>query len=399
MDDNNIFVLLIQNDPLESGSIRRTLALQGDGVFKLQCVESIPTALARIGGGGVDAIMLDLALHDDRSRDGLAGFLQIRQAAPRVPLIVLYDPSDEGLALKAMRAGASDYLLKNGGSDGLGLVIRSAIELGRKQFDPQNSRTLSARHTGGTIAFIGAKGGVGATTVALNVASALAKRSRVTLVEMRPAFGTLAAYLKPYGHIRDISHLLRAEAAEILPADAGACLWPCKNVPGLSVLFGPQSPSACGELSPDRVKELVAALAGSTDFVVLDLPASLSEANRAAIEVSGRVLLVVERDPVCVQSAKLMAQALEAWGVAPQSVEIVLVNRASLSFPTPLAEIETQLGLAALSVVPPGPDICLGAQQAHTPLIAFQPDSLVADSLVALAEKCASLERTVRMVA
>jgi MinD-like ATPase involved in chromosome partitioning or flagellar assembly/ActR/RegA family two-component response regulator len=398
MDDNNIFVLLIQNNPAEAGLIRRALARHGDGVFKLQCVETLPTALARMGGGGVDIVMLDLSMHTDRSNDGLAGFQQVHQAAPQVPIIVLYDPHDEGLALRAMCAGAADYLLKEGCSEGISLVIRSAIELGRKQFEP-GKPSVGLRQTGGVISFIGAKGGVGTTTVALNVASVLAKRSKVILVEMRPVFGTLVPYLKPYGQIRNLSHLLRSESAEIAPMDATACLWPCKNVPGLSVLFGPQSAAEGGELLPDRVKKLIRVLAGLANYVVLDLPASLSDANRAAAQVSGRLVLVVERDPVCAQAAQSMARAMEGWEGAPQPIEIILVNRASLSTPMPLAEIEALLGFPALGVVPPGPDVCHSAQRAHAPVVAVQPDSLVADSLIALAEKCASYMRTVPMVA
>lgn len=106
------------------------------------------------------------------------------------------------------------------------------------------------------------------------------------------------------------------------------------------------------------------------------------------------MVLVVERDPVCVQSAKLMARAMEAWEGTPQPIEIILVNRASPNCPMPLPEIETQLGVPARGVVLPGPDICPGAELAHTLVIAFQPDSFVTDSLVALAEKCAPNMRT-----
>jgi pilus assembly protein CpaE len=260
----------------------------------------------------------------------------------------------------------------------------------RRQIGFRNSAGFASRPAGGTISFIGAKGGVGATTVALNVASVLARDSKVILVELRPAFGTLLPYLKPYGQVRNIAHLLRAEAIEIEPAEAGACLWPCKTVPGLSVLFGPQVPAECGELAPGRVKTLVKALAGLADYLVLDLPAWLSDANRAAAEVSSRLVLVVERDPVCVQSAKLMAGAIEEWEGTPQPIQMILVNRAAPNCPMSLPEIETQLGFPALGVVPPEPDICLGAELAHTPVIAFQPDSFVADSLIMLAEKCAS---------
>src|SRR5262249_54914898 len=152
-------------------------------------------------------------------------------------------------------------------------------------------------------------------------------------------------------------------------AEAAACLWPCKNVPGLKVLFGPQSAAECGDLAPDRVKNLITALAELAEYVVLDLPPSLSGSNRAAVTASGRLVMVVERDPVCVQSAKLMTLAMEDWEGTPHPVEITLVNRASLSCPMPLPEIESQLGFPALAVVPPGPDICLSAQHAHTPVV------------------------------
>jgi pilus assembly protein CpaE len=387
MDGHNPFVLLIEKDPAEAALIRQSLAQCAGGGFQLQCVADTSIALARIGGGGVDVILLDLSFGD--ARDTLAGFLPVQRAAPRVPIIVLYDAHDEGLALQAMRAGAADCLLKEE-SHAINRAICSAVEFVRRQSGSRNSIGFASRPEGGTISFIGAKGGVGATTVALNVASVLARDNNVILAELRPAFGTLLPYLKPFGQVRNISHLLRAEAAEIEPAEAGACLWPCKNVPGLSVLFGPQRPAECGDLAPGRVKSLVKLLAGLADYVVLDLPAWLSDANRAAAEVSSRLVLVVERDPVCVQSAKLMTQGIEEWDGTPQPIQMILVNRAAPNCPMSLPEIETQLGFPALGVVPPEPDICLGAELAHTPVIAFQPDSLVADSLITLAEKCAS---------
>ncbi|MGD0134024.1 MAG: response regulator [Bryobacteraceae bacterium] len=390
MDGYNPFVLLIEKDPAEAALIRQSLAQCGGGAFQLQCVAGTSVALARIGGGGVDVILLDLSLRDSRSRDALAGLLPVQRAAPRVPIIVLYDAHDEGLALQAMRAGAADCVLKEESSDAMTRAICSAVEFVRRQPGSRNPIGFRSRPEGSTISFIGAKGGVGATTVALNVASVLARDSKVILAELRPAFGTLLPYLKPYGQVRNISHLLRTEGAEIEPTEAGACLWPCKYVPGLSVLFGPQSHAECGDLAPGRVKSLVKLLAGLADYVVLDLPAWLSDANRAAAEVSSRLVLVVERDPVCVQSAKLMAQAIGEWDGTPQPIGMILVNRAAPHCPMPLPEIETLLGFPALGVVPPEPDICLGAELAHTPLIAFQPDSMVADSLITLAEKCAS---------
>lgn len=155
-------------------------------------------------------------------------------------------------------------------------------------------------------------------------------------------------------------------------------------MPGLSVLFGPQNAAECEPLAPDLVSALVRGLASLADYVILDLPATLSPANRALIESSDSVALVVERDPLCVRSARFMAEAIESWSGAPQPIELVLVNRAALVSPMSLAEIDAQLGRPPLAVVPPSPDLCATAENAHLPLVAIQPESLIAASLVAL---------------
>ena len=62
MDPNHLFVLLIQKESAEGGAVRQALTNDRENAWKLQCVDSLATALARLGGGGVDLMVLDLAL-------------------------------------------------------------------------------------------------------------------------------------------------------------------------------------------------------------------------------------------------------------------------------------------------------------------------------------------------
>ena len=401
VDSTEACVLLIEPDHVAAESIRRAVAAAGGGEIRIQRVENLPIASARLGGGGVDVVILDLSFDGGNSSDRLAVFLRLREVAPQVPIVVLYDSHEEGLALKAMRAGSADYVLKEGHGEALGRSIRSVIELGRKraETDQSQSRGIAARQTGGVVSFIGAKGGVGTTTVALNVAAALARQSKVTLVEMRPSFGTLLPYLKPHGQVRSNSDLLRERVGEIGPEEVRACLTPCRNVPGLSVSYGPQAAAECGEPAPDRVKGLIKVLGHLSDYAVLDLPASLSDANRAAVEASAQVILVTERDPVSIRLAGLMAQAIEAWAGAPQPIGIVVVDCIPVGRPMPLSEVESRLGSSPIAVIPPDADICLAAQHAGVPLIAFEPDGLVSGRLIELAGKCGAFIRSLPAVA
>lgn len=385
--DKNIFVLLIQDDAAGAEWVRQALHPHEDGAFRLQRVERLPTAVARIAGGDVDVVLLDLALSDVAGGDRLDGFLRVRREAPRARIVVLCGAGDEGLALRAMRGGAADYVIKEQGDGGLGRAIRSAMAAAPGPIEPMV--TKETRKTGAILALLGAKGGVGTTTVALNVASALAQRNQVILVEMQPAFGSLSQYFQPERLTRNLSHLLQAEPAVLGAAQAETCLWRYQRIPGLRVLFAPQTAAECGEIGPDHAKAIPRALAELADFVVADLPASLSDANRAVVENCGILAQVVERDPVCVQSAKRMARAMESWRVATKPSGTVVVNRTSLTFPMSLPEIDAQLGCLALGVIPPEPDLCLCAQNARMPLVTFLPDSPLAGSLTALAERLA----------
>lgn len=370
-------VLLIEDNPSYADLVKHWLSDRTDITCAVTWVDSLQAGLSRLKRGGTDVILLDLGLPDSSGRETLT---RTKLEALGVPVILLSGDHDAEFALQLVKEGAEDYIVKascNG--DMLAKAIRYAL-----------ARNDGRRRDGETISFMGAKGGVGATTVALNIAAVLAKNGKVILAEIRPAFGTLVSYFKPDRPGRNASHLLRGGSAEFDSEELSACLWPCKSVPGLNILFGPQLPAECGEIAPDRVKKLIRALSRMADYVVLDLPPSLSDANQAAVQSSGRLVLVAERDPACIQLTRMMSRAITAWEGAPEPVESILVNRAAVNIPMPLSEIEDQLGYPLLGVIPPGPDLCLAAQSACKPLIAFQPDGLLAESLSSLAGKCTS---------
>src|SRR5271157_1242250 len=273
-------------------------------------------------------------------------------------------------------------------------LIRSVTETHRTE--DASDRIAPQRKPSKVITFMGAKGGVGTTTVALNTAAVLARRSNVIVVEVRPTFGTLSLYFNAPTRTLTIAHLLEMESTAINTMEAEACLWSYESIPGLWFLFGPRTMEQCREIRPDHVKALLAALAKLADYVIVDIPTSLGEANRAVIEGSSQLALVVERDATCVQSAKLILLSIGVWNPALQVAGAVIVNRAALATPITIPKIEAELGVPTLRVIPPASDLCNAAQNAGSPVVAFDPESLVADSLAALAERLASAPAPLR---
>ena len=189
--DQDLTVLLIDPDSAAIDSIRRVLGDQASR-FKLRRVADVPTALARIWGGGIDLVLLNLPVRDS-AENPLALFRELQEKAQGAPLVVLCDSSGEGLARTAVQQGALAYLLREAFEADLLKLLRSVAA----KVAPSHAilRTLSPSGKGGKIiAFMGAKGGVGTTTVALNVAAALAGRRRVILAELHAELGSLPLY-------------------------------------------------------------------------------------------------------------------------------------------------------------------------------------------------------------
>jgi pilus assembly protein CpaE len=396
-------VLLIDQDSAAIDSIRRVLGDQASR-FKLRRVADVPTAVARIWGGGIDLVLLNLAAGANpveipgSAENPLAPFRELQEKTQGVPLVILCDSAGEGLARAAVQQGAAAYVLLEACAADLLKVLRSAA--GKAALSPATQRTLAPSGKGGKIiAFMGAKGGVGTTTVALNVAAALASRRRLILVELHPELGSLPLYFQPHRSIRDIGDLLAAAAerpSEISLRELESCLWPVKNVPGLQVLFSSRSQQNSVSLDPGNATGILALASEIADYVIVDLPASLSETNRAVLENSACLALVVERDPISVQSAKLILNRVDSWKAARLSIGAVIVNRAALVSPMPFAEIDAELRIATLGAIPPAPDLCAAAQHAHSPIVALDADSLISVALLGLGREIEELVPSAR---
>jgi PAS domain S-box-containing protein len=129
MNLEGIHVLLVEDNPGDARLFLELVRDTGAGRLKLEHVNRLSTALDRLSNGHFDVMLLDLSLPDEQ---GLNTLTRAHAHAPNVPIVVLTGLDDEALAVKAVRAGAQDYLVK-GRVDGDLLVrsLRYATERGR----------------------------------------------------------------------------------------------------------------------------------------------------------------------------------------------------------------------------------------------------------------------------
>ena len=119
-------VLLVEDNPGDARLIQEMLSEVKVVPIYVQWVDQLTTALKHLAKEEVDVTLLDLSLPDSRGLDTLA---RLRAEAPLLPIVVVTGLDDEEMALKAVREGAQDYLVK-GQVDGNLLVraLRYAIE-------------------------------------------------------------------------------------------------------------------------------------------------------------------------------------------------------------------------------------------------------------------------------
>jgi GAF domain-containing protein/DNA-binding response OmpR family regulator len=129
--DRPVKILLIEDNPADVQLLQRMLAEAKRFSFELEQADQLADGLRRLAGDDSDIILLDLSLPDSK---GLDTFDQVLANARQIPIVVLSGLDDESLAVKAVRAGAQDYLFKGKtDSDLLTRAIHYAIERKRTE--------------------------------------------------------------------------------------------------------------------------------------------------------------------------------------------------------------------------------------------------------------------------
>ncbi len=109
MNMEHIKVLLIEDNPGDARLIQEMLAEEKNISFGLEWKDNLSEGLKHLDGGEIDIVLLDLTLPDSR---GFNTFARVQEKAHQVPIIVLTGLDDETLAIRAVRQGAQDYLVK-----------------------------------------------------------------------------------------------------------------------------------------------------------------------------------------------------------------------------------------------------------------------------------------------
>jgi len=368
-------ILIVDDEPNVLRMVSYALSAEG---FEVVVAQNGTEALIKVLTEAPDLVLLDVML-PDMSGVEVCEQLRKRQENIDLPIIMLSALAQVSDKVKCLEAGADEYVTKPIAPQELIARIKALLARFRQV------RRYEPKQPGKVLGFIGAKGGVGTTTVALNVASALVmQEKKVVAAEIRSSYGTFSAQLnldKPQGLVR----LLEQDPEKINEQQIGMHLAALPS--GLRLLVGPQSVAEYREIQPQQVEKIIQVFTSMADYIILDLPCYPSDINQAAIRGCDLVALVVEPEPSALASGIIAVDQLRSWGVYGNRLGIIVVNRTPLINPLKLDQLKTGLGYEIIGVIPSAAEALFASQRAGLPITLFQPAGGVSKSFSDITNK------------
>jgi MinD-like ATPase involved in chromosome partitioning or flagellar assembly/CheY-like chemotaxis protein len=363
-------VLLIEDSPDSAMLVNHFLGSSKIAEFRVVTVPTLKAAHEALGREQFDAILLDLNLPDSR---GLETFARVRDGARGAAIVILTAVEDEGVATAAIGQGAADYLIKGEvGGEGLARRIRFAVERNRAAAASEPVRA------GRVIVVAGAKGGAGASTMALNLAAVFSRAEKnVVLLELRTGGGALASML----HITSVVTIdTLAELGGPNALDSATGKLPF----GPRLLAAPPGFPGAASWQPASVAALVEKAASAADHVIVDATPAMPDLLKAAVARAWFTLLVLEREPISIQIASQMTATLAAWGNRPNALGAALVNHMPFLDAAPLPAVRAELNCGIVGALPPAREM-LQSYRRHGPIVLVQPNAPISAAYEELA--------------
>jgi CheY-like chemotaxis protein/MinD-like ATPase involved in chromosome partitioning or flagellar assembly len=377
--------ILIVDDDIDSLKLIG-LMLQRHG-YEVIAANAGNQALSKAVAELPNLIILDVMMPD---MDGYEVCRRLRSNndTKSIPIIMFTAKTLVDDKVAGFEAGADDYLTKPTHPAELASRVKAILSRNTNQRREETKK-------GVTIGVVGAKGGVGTTTIALNLAAAamMAKENPI-IADFRLGVGSLGLSLG-VGRSSGMATVLSKAAGDIRPQVIEKEL--VTHQSGLRALL---SSINAKERQLEYPSEALLAVVRSLRLMgrpaVFDLGYGFNSVVARVQREMDLLLVVVEPDDIALAMAHELLEELSVnSGGNTGHFQIIMVNRSQSSFQTAWHEVEQMLGQEIRAIISPGYELAFQANRTATPMVLLQPNAIVSSQIIKLAE---DLNTQIRLV-
>ena len=330
--------------------------------------------------------MVLLALEDPPTR-GLSTLEALQRLAPDTPVIAYSSSGDAAMMRRAMRSGARDFLRKPLDPDELREAVFTVLSHEEQRQMARWSETSTEVARGTVVTIVSAKGGVGKTTIAANLAVALHELTsqEVALIDGDAQFGESALLLDVEidAGIGDLT----AREAEFNRQTVSNYVR--RHESGVDLLAAPMEPDDWRPLTPEQLAAIAQSLAEGHEYVLVDAPALGVNVTSAALHESAVVLLITSLELASVKNTKNALRMFDSWSIPRERVRLVVNDNSRVSGVT-VEDVASATGVEVTLHI--GYDAAVApVSQAGVPIVTAQPKSKFARSVHLLARSLAGM--------
>jgi pilus assembly protein CpaE len=349
---DQIRVLIVDDIPETRDHLSKLLGFETD-IEVVGAAASGREALQLAAQLTPDVVLMDINMPD---MDGIAATERLAAEVPTAAVVMMSVQGEADYLRRSMLAGAREFLVKPFSSDELTSSIRQVYTREREKLSriavqpaagaaappkPASSDRADGE-PGRIVAVFGPKGGVGRTTLAVNLAVAAATElgQRTCLVDASFQFGDVGVLLNLNPKNKSIADLIpELEAGE--PESLDTFL--INHSAGIRVLLAPPSPEMAELITPGGTKRMLEALRATHDLVVVDCMSSFNDTTLAILDLADTVLTMLSLEITSIKNIRLFLEVAEQLGYGSEKVRLVL-NRADSSLGIRVADVEHSIG-------------------------------------------------------
>jgi pilus assembly protein CpaE len=366
--------ILVVDDDVDSLKLIG-LMLQRQG-YEVVAANSGGSAIERATVEHPDLVILDIMMPD---MDGyqVCRALRADERTREIPIIMFTAKTLVDDKVAGFEAGADDYLTKP--THPAELASRVKTVLARSA-----ARQRGSGSPGTTYAFVGSKGGVGTSTLAVNAGAIMSTRDTAVLVDFRLGQGTNGLSLG-FPESSGLANLLRRPAVEINPrtVDSELVTHNC----GLRLLTSSMRPRENQLKVPQEMAEsVVKALKSLAQSVLIDLGAGLNRLSAHLLREVDHVVVTVEPNNVSLAMGRELVQEIRQIGGTGRT-SVVIISRTTSTLSVPWQEAEKMLEHEILGIISPVPELAFQAAQGGVPLVVMQPEATVTSQYAKMVEE------------